>query len=131
MGFADQVLDADGKIRRALLSVRGANGKVNLSLSLHSKLFGSVEQMPGVLIHANITSQIVKAAISGKGIIRTCAQICEPNKYQILYYNISNSLEQPSDIKVSNWQAQITWSLTAKEYISVMAVYNELIFMMY
>lgn len=42
-----------------------------------SRLFGSAKQMPGVFIHANTTSQIVKAAISGKGIIRTSAQICE------------------------------------------------------
>ncbi|OKH34560.1 molecular chaperone TorD [Calothrix sp. HK-06] len=179
VGFADQVLDGDGKVRRALLSVRSANGKVNLSLGLQlalnylkadgitprrhpknrhhmqigkallipfqpfdggytradaggyqillnyhgtekqfqsfsltallqqqipkeklqnriiligktaesvndffqtpysSRLFDSAKQMPGVFIHANTISQIVKAAISGKGIIRTSTQIWE------------------------------------------------------
>ncbi len=179
VAFADQVLDGDGKVRRALLSVRGANGKVKLSLGLQlalnylkadgiiphtypknrhqiqigkallipfqpfdgaytradaggyqillnyhgtekqfqsfsltdllqqqlpkeklhgaivligtiaesvndffqtpysSRLFGSAEQMPGVFIHANTTSQIITAAISGKGIIRTCSNIWE------------------------------------------------------
>ncbi len=179
VGFADQVLDGDAKVRRALLSVKSANGKVKLSLGLQlalnylkaegitprphyknhhhmqigkallipfqpfdggytradaggyqillnyhgtekqfqsfsltdllqqqipkeklqnriiligtiaeslndffqtpysSSLFDSAKQMPGVFIHANTISQIVRAAISGKGIIRTCPQIWE------------------------------------------------------
>ncbi|RCJ28906.1 molecular chaperone TorD [Nostoc minutum NIES-26] len=38
VGLADQVLDGDGKLRRALLSVRLANGEVNLNLSLRLAL---------------------------------------------------------------------------------------------
>lgn len=179
VGFADQVLDGDGKVRRTLLSVRTPEAKIRLSLGLQlaikylksnditphphpknrhhmqigkallipfrpfdggyahadaggyqillnyhgtekqfqsfsftdllqqripkgklqnrivligttaesvndffqtpysSRLFGSVEQMSGVFIHANVTSQILRAAISGKGLIRTWPQIAE------------------------------------------------------
>ncbi|MFN6568521.1 CHASE2 domain-containing protein [Dendronalium sp. ChiSLP03b] len=38
VGLADQVLDGDGKLRRALLSVRLANGEVNLNLGLRLAL---------------------------------------------------------------------------------------------
>lgn len=39
-----------------------------------NRLFGSPKQMPGVFLHANIISQILNAAISGKGILRTWSE---------------------------------------------------------
>jgi adenylate cyclase len=38
VGLADQVLDGDGKVRRALLSVRSSNGKLRLNLGLQLAL---------------------------------------------------------------------------------------------
>jgi CHASE2 domain-containing sensor protein len=38
VGFVDQVLDGDGKVRRALLSVQHTNGKLSLSLGLNLAL---------------------------------------------------------------------------------------------
>ena len=43
----------------------------------NNRLLGSTKQMPGVFIHANITSQILTAALQGKGMLRTWSEIWE------------------------------------------------------
>ncbi|WDD36462.1 CHASE2 domain-containing protein (plasmid) [Nostoc sp. UHCC 0926] len=43
----------------------------------NNRLFGSSKQMAGVFIHANITSQILTAALQGRGMLRTWPEIWE------------------------------------------------------
>ncbi|MEH2067216.1 MAG: CHASE2 domain-containing protein [Nostoc sp.] len=43
----------------------------------NNRLFGSSKQMAGVFIHANIISQLLTAALEGKGIIRTWSETWE------------------------------------------------------
>ena len=42
-----------------------------------SRLFGSPKQMPGVMIHANITSQILSAALDGRPMLRVWSEPVE------------------------------------------------------
>ncbi|MEH1902371.1 MAG: CHASE2 domain-containing protein [Nostoc sp.] len=41
----------------------------------NNRLLGSTKQMPGVFIHANITSQILTAALQGRAMLRTWSEI--------------------------------------------------------
>ncbi|MCC5669454.1 CHASE2 domain-containing protein [Nostoc sp. CHAB 5784] len=43
----------------------------------NNRLFGSSKQMAGVFIHANITSQILTAALQGRGMLQTWSEIWE------------------------------------------------------
>ncbi|MEH2248429.1 CHASE2 domain-containing protein [Nostoc sp.] len=43
----------------------------------NNRLLGSTKQMPGVFIHANITSQILTAALQGREMLRTWSEICK------------------------------------------------------
>ncbi len=43
----------------------------------NNQLFGSSKQMAGVFIHANITSQILTAALQGRGMLQTWTEIWE------------------------------------------------------
>ena len=43
----------------------------------NNRLFGSSKQMAGVFIHANITSQILTAALQGRGMLQTWSKIWE------------------------------------------------------
>ena len=50
-----------------------------------NQLFGPAKQMSGVFIHANITSQILSAALSGRGILQTCSE--KSNSLWILFFS--------------------------------------------
>ncbi|MEH2468021.1 CHASE2 domain-containing protein [Nostoc sp.] len=43
----------------------------------NNRLLGSTKQMPGVFIHANITSQILTAALQGRGMLQTWSEMWE------------------------------------------------------
>jgi adenylate cyclase len=55
-----------------------------------NQLFGPAKLMSGVFLHANITSQILNAALSGKGILRTRSE--KSNNLWIFLYSVVGAL---------------------------------------
>ena len=65
------------KIQNRIVLIGATSESINdfFQTPYNNRLFGSSKQMPGVFIHANITSQILTAALQGRGMLQTWSEI--------------------------------------------------------